>query len=424
MARWWSRIWSWLFGRRRRPARGGSIAAPATLVARVESATDHDREILRLAEESLQRGFPEQAEIAYERAIGHYVEVGHDRKAVAVLGALSRLRPEDPTVFERLAEALERLERRADAARALRTAADRYRIDGQEEIAQGLVARARDLELRDFSDASRPSLPSGDEPEPAAIAEPGPPPVAALEPDRDLDDDAPLELPEDDVNSLILEALSKEELQEVANATASHPVLPEHSNEEFVPSMPGVSVHDTGAIEGPELADTDLDTDRTASRAAVDPFEEETPVAPMAAPVSAGQTTARYPRPPRELFDAPESEGDVPVPDAASLEDATRQMRLDPDLLDPDLLLDPEAETGADRREPEPEPDATRVERRPFAIPDDQTVYDPSGSAAMVADREVSDGTAVPEKEDGGTRITPNPQLAKLLESLRKKTKE
>jgi hypothetical protein len=322
MPGWWSRWWGRLFGSRT-PARPGSIPAPATLVARVESAADDDRDILRVAEESLRRGFPDQAEIAYERAAAHYVQSGHGRKAVAVLRALARLRPEDARVQEDLAAVLESLERRADAARALRAAAERRRVDGAEEQARELVRRARDLELREMSEHGLPAVPSATrapEEGPAVI-------VSPVEPD-----DAPLDLPDEEVNSLVMEALSQEAIAEIEAV----------GSEEALPSMPGASVHATGGVDPAQLVDTDLDTDREP-RGAEDPFEEETPVDPKLSPP-----------------------------------------------------------TG-----------------RGVAIPNDATVYDPSGSAAMQADR------AAQEPGVGGdTRVTPNPQLRRLLEAIRKKKQE
>lgn len=267
MAGWWSRCWKRLFGRRARAGRG--VPAPATLVARVESAPDHDRAIVKLAEESLRRGFPDQAEIAYEKAALHYVQAGHHRKAVAVLRALSRLRPDDPVIHEQLGGALEALERRADAARSYRAAAERHRFYASEERAQELVARARQLELRELSESSVSS------PELEISADRVPPAETDAEPAGSLD------LPADEVNSLVMEALSVE----VASGE--------------VPSMPGASALDGEPLELPGLYETEPETDRddaaapTAVRPAVsdvgpsaepalaeapDPFEEETPV--------------------------------------------------------------------------------------------------------------------------------------------------
>lgn len=275
MAGWWSRTWRRLFWRAPRKSQGPGlrgIPAPATLVARVEASTDLDRGIIRLAEESLRRGYPDQAEIAYAKAASHYRAQGLFRKEVAVLEVLARLRPDDPDVFERLGAALEQMSRRADAAIALRAAAERRRRDGEEEIARALVVRARELQLREVDELAprdRPAstMPTGEVP-------PEPPPeslASALEDDDDLDD----------VNSLVMKALCDEGYEIPGELLAE---IESASRSVEAPSMPGAAVptasHPTLDRDAPIRVERDaahrLELDDPTRE--TDPFEEETPI--------------------------------------------------------------------------------------------------------------------------------------------------
>jgi hypothetical protein len=139
-----------MFGWLRRWWRGkpkpGSIASSPTLARRIERSGDQEREILRLASESLRRGFPGEAEQAYEKAAQLYRANGVHRKEAAVLKALTRLRPDEAGPWVKLAECYLRLELRKDAAEALRKASVRFQKNSDPEAANDALRQARELE--------------------------------------------------------------------------------------------------------------------------------------------------------------------------------------------------------------------------------------------------------------------------------------
>lgn len=112
--------------------------------------------MIKLAEESIRRGFPGQAEVAYEKAAAFYVDNNLHRKALSVLKALSALRPEDAETWLRIAEAYLGLGLRRDAAEALRKAAVRLQKNGLGESANTALSRARNLEERLLPEPARP----------------------------------------------------------------------------------------------------------------------------------------------------------------------------------------------------------------------------------------------------------------------------
>ncbi len=223
MAGWWQRWFGWLFGRPK-PAPGFGIPAPKTLVAKVRSAQNDDRRMVRVAEESLRRGFSDQAELLYDRAAEVYRAHGHHRKAIAVLRALTRLRPSDPEVFVKLAEALEALDRRIDAGQALREAAERFDGHDAPEQAQAMRQRAREFELRPDEAFMPPESAPRSAGPPALEPQSDGPPVfdsAAFGPPAfgsPSDGPSPsVDVSEEEVKSLVMEALELPGLEDEAD---------------------------------------------------------------------------------------------------------------------------------------------------------------------------------------------------------------
>jgi tetratricopeptide (TPR) repeat protein len=99
-------------------ARRMSIPAPSTLVGRIERLEDEDRELLRIAEEALRRGFPQQAHVAYWKAARFYLGREQYVKAISVLGQILRLAPNDIEAWIARGDCCAAIDRRRDAARA------------------------------------------------------------------------------------------------------------------------------------------------------------------------------------------------------------------------------------------------------------------------------------------------------------------
>lgn len=145
----WKRLWSRFFGKKVvKP--GFNIPAPATLVGRIERLDDQERDLVRIAEEALRRGYPEQAAVAYRKVIKFYVEKGFHPKALSVLIALLRLQPNDEEAWLQRATSCEALSRRSDAARAFFQAG--MLAEGRGDRVQALARYERCLEL-DFRTA-------------------------------------------------------------------------------------------------------------------------------------------------------------------------------------------------------------------------------------------------------------------------------
>ncbi|HJL42326.1 MAG TPA: hypothetical protein RMG48_13580 [Myxococcales bacterium LLY-WYZ-16_1] len=271
---WWRKLLAWLgLGGRRtkrlpplKPQRKKIGPPPETLVARLERATarNHDDQIVRLAFESVRRGHPAQAEIAYERAAQIYRAHGLHRKAIAVLWALVRLRPEDPAVYELLGEAYEGAERSADAARAYGSAARGWERDGEAERARQLSERARALLER----PARSKQPLQVDPPPAKdpIDRPGSMP-ALSEPAPSASED----LSDEEVRSLVLEGLDLE------------PRVPDPA------AVPVARVQTAQRLADPaEPAALDLDSPEPFVLEGLDAPDPEAPPKPGASPPGAG----------------------------------------------------------------------------------------------------------------------------------------
>lgn len=177
------------------PPRPLSIPAPATLVAKVDRLDDEDRDMLRVAEEALRRGFPEEARVAYGKALRFYVGQQQYLKAISVVSALLRLRSDDVDVWIAKAECCVALDRRRDAARAFMEAANIKEGHGDLTAALDLLERCLDLDrdleglrfryqklggTRDVWNAAAPEV----DPAPELPADPPP-------------DEGPIELPMD-----------------------------------------------------------------------------------------------------------------------------------------------------------------------------------------------------------------------------------
>jgi hypothetical protein len=125
-----SRVWPrWvegLFARfsGRAPPKHGQIPKQDTLARRLDSAVRgaKERDLLRGAEESLRRGRRSEAIRAYAAALEVFMDRGAYQKAIAVLTNLTRLEPETPLHFEKLAEVQDLVGRRREAEASRRYA--------------------------------------------------------------------------------------------------------------------------------------------------------------------------------------------------------------------------------------------------------------------------------------------------------------
>ncbi len=139
----------WPFQRSRRRGRGvRGIPAPQTLADRVAHLGKRDRDMLRVAEEAVRRGFPQQAIIAYSKAARFYMETGKDRKAAAVLNQLLKLAPEDVETVGQLVRCYENLGRKAEAADASFRCAELYEATGQSDKAVAALKKCAALDPR------------------------------------------------------------------------------------------------------------------------------------------------------------------------------------------------------------------------------------------------------------------------------------
>jgi hypothetical protein len=124
----------------------GSIPAPETLVAKVANVKNKDRDILRVAGEAVRRGHPDQAVIAYWKAVQVYLKDGQLLKAVSALKMIIQHAPEDLEAFNALADAYEALDRRRDAANTCLWIADIHARRGERVDALAVLYRAMDLD--------------------------------------------------------------------------------------------------------------------------------------------------------------------------------------------------------------------------------------------------------------------------------------
>ncbi|MBK8013121.1 MAG: hypothetical protein IPK13_17410 [Deltaproteobacteria bacterium] len=124
----------------------GRIQAPPTLVARIARVAGRDREMLRLADEAIRRGHPEQAVIACWKAARSFIKDGHMLKAVAVLNRILRYEVRDVDAWLELAMCYEALERRREAANACVRAAELLELRGDDADAMMMLEKGLDLD--------------------------------------------------------------------------------------------------------------------------------------------------------------------------------------------------------------------------------------------------------------------------------------
>lgn len=154
---WWAKFLGWFGGSRAQaaaPARQDSIAArpvmnipaPSTLVAKVERLDDKDRDMLRVADEALRRGFPEEARQAYWKAIRLYMSQSQHLKAISVINSAIKLKHDDHDAWIAKGESCLALDRRRDAALAFWEAANLFEMHGEQAGALDMLERCIDLD--------------------------------------------------------------------------------------------------------------------------------------------------------------------------------------------------------------------------------------------------------------------------------------
>jgi tetratricopeptide (TPR) repeat protein len=166
----------------------GNIPAPATLVARVAAVQGKDRDMLKLADEAIRRGHPDQAVIAYWKAARVYIQDSQFLKAVSALKQILKFVPDDPEANLALIEAYIELNRTRDAANACLLACDAHAAAGQGDRAlamahralhldpmikgarERIVALGGELPAAASNEASQPTVPAAAKAPPAAVA--------------------------------------------------------------------------------------------------------------------------------------------------------------------------------------------------------------------------------------------------------------
>ncbi len=107
--------------------------------------------MLRVAEEAIRRGYPDQAVIAYQKAAARFREMGQRVKEIAVLQNLIRLQPDAVEPLRQLVEVYDEIGRRQEAAgaRVRLAAALRQRGDNTEAAQLEREAHALAFNLDD-----------------------------------------------------------------------------------------------------------------------------------------------------------------------------------------------------------------------------------------------------------------------------------
>ncbi len=172
---WLGRLWAWLTGKNREGAAPRmAIPAPHTLVARVSAVEEaQEREMLRLAEESIRRGHPGQAAIVYQKAAERYRRDGIGAKELAVINMWVRVASHDPEPWTALGRYHETAEHRRLALEAYTRAAALWRSVGRDEDADRLEVRMQ--QLRAGPSVSQDVPPAAGAATPAASADPSGP---------------------------------------------------------------------------------------------------------------------------------------------------------------------------------------------------------------------------------------------------------
>lgn len=172
LAGFFKRFFARLFGKKAEPdpvspqAPAFNVPAPQTLVARISTVAESDeRKMIRLAEESLRRGFPEQAALAYRKAAKRFADEGKHLKRIAVLQQLAKVNRRDPSPYLELIEVYETIDRKRDADLARSTAAAIYRELGQEAEAVRLERQVAPRSLGRAVSMARTHAPPAEESE-------------------------------------------------------------------------------------------------------------------------------------------------------------------------------------------------------------------------------------------------------------------
>lgn len=384
---WFGRLWDRFFGRKRAPGPGNIPAAPHTLVARVSAVEEaREREMLRLAEESIRRGHPEQAAIVYRKAAERYRGEGKAQKELASLNLWAKVAPHDPEVWAALGQHHESADRTRPALEALARAAALWRQIERHEQADLLEARMADLRARAAGsrsqDVSRDVTPPEPEPEPPAMEASLPiAPSPLVVSSSDLDEDGPLEL--DMPDSGVHDAIEDEVPAPIPSGPRApsldlgHAALavPEEDPPERLP---------TGALsaldEAPSLATSDLEDDEPEplSASALEVVEEPPPI----------QDTETEPG---MTYDRTVAMNAVQHPDLTP--EAETDDEISPELMAELTRMAEDEATGEEGAATIAMPAIGAQAKRAFGIPDGSTVMDPNPQVA-------EDEPALPEVDD------------------------
>lgn len=385
------------------------IPAPETLVARV-SAVEEAREsdMLRLAEESIRRGHPEQAAIVYRKAAMRYRQDGKAQKELAVLHMWARVAPEDTAVWIGMAQLHEAAGKTRAALEAMARAAALHRHFGQHDAAEAVEARMHDVRSR-FSTADLAAqTPDLVPPLPAELEQPAAQPAPRAPTGPGLDDEGPLELeiPQTGYHQAVDGAAAQAVLQRMPTpqpeAWAPH-------HEEEPERLP------TSALEALEDEDDFEDDDDELE---LPPSADETFAMPAVPP----SATDRDDLSPYELLAS-----SSPTDGGLAAEDLGDSDEVDPAVLE------------AIAREAEEEADAYRAEEggatvamqaldfgpgrgppRRFAIPEAATVMDPRAMAGDEDDDDAEAVTPLPEIGAAPTRAYSVAEIEALLKDRKR----
>ncbi|MEM7675231.1 MAG: hypothetical protein AAF449_04410 [Myxococcota bacterium] len=201
MARWVGQFFRRMLGRPTETVN----PAPHTLVARVQALEAHqEQRMLRVAEEALRRGHPDQAVIAYQKAAARFRIMGQRLKEAVVLQHLIRLQPDSLEPLHQLIDVYDDLGRQQEGAHVRLRLAAELRRRGQGAEAEQLEQRAQALAYSAAEAAEKnpaaPEMPGEaiSHPRNALNTEPSPIPATATEidaPPSDIDSEDTGELP-------------------------------------------------------------------------------------------------------------------------------------------------------------------------------------------------------------------------------------
>ncbi|NJK88962.1 MAG: hypothetical protein HC923_05840 [Myxococcales bacterium] len=348
-----------------------AIGAPQTLVEKIQTAPKRDRTLRKAAEESVRRGYLDQAAMAYRRAIEHYRSQEQLRKALAVMQALARIRSDDPAVHRELGGLLEELGRKADASQSFRMASSLHAQRGEASFSDQMRQKADALGSRTTQDLAPFAEGEASDEEVRSLV------VEALEAEVSsrglhLDDSGPLVLPDlddpldDPLDELPSSAPPFEQMSD------RHPLL----SSDALPSSAFVVDPGLHADAEPEPRSF---------------FEEPTPVSPVVR--------------------APSPRVRAPIPTAVTIVSSDPPTRADSELEDDEGMMTTldDGDAGTDR-----------TARTPMIVSNDVTIYEPLGSSAA-ASAPFDDTTPKTTLDSAATRVAADPEIKKLLARLQLK---